>query len=534
MARLGIDFGTTNTVVVLSDRGHYPVVPHKVSTAAGDVIEEVFPSLIWFDAAAGEWRFGLEADRRARREPEKPTAFRVSSLKRRLARFADGQTLDLGGVRVRVEELLTRFLGALRESVLRSGHVPGAGGNGDSERLECVISWPANSNGAQRHVTRRAFRNAGFEVVGSVSEPAASAVEYADRVVRGNRAQARKLRSAVAIFDLGGGTFDTSLVKIEGGRFHVVASSGIEQLGGDDFDAALLQLFLQALRLREEELGAFTRLGLLRHARMEKEGISRDPDRGFLELVPADYGLKTPRPARPVRIAVDAYYEAIRPMVLRAAGVMESVLASEAARKEDLDPERIGAIYLAGGSSRLPLVPYVLRKRFPTTRIVLSDKPFTSVAMGAAIVADERAKVSDIFARHFGVIRLKDSGRREYFAPIFQPGTRLPGRAEPPIEVEVDYEPQHNIGWLQYLECSEVGANGLPQGDVRRWTEVLFPYDPAIPPEEPLGPADVVPAEHLGTTRVVERYSCDSDGVITVSMERRADGRARTFEISRD
>ncbi len=70
MARLGIDFGTTNTVVVLSDRGHFPVVPHRVSTAAGEIIEEVFPSVVWLDSRKGEWRFGLEADRRARREPE--------------------------------------------------------------------------------------------------------------------------------------------------------------------------------------------------------------------------------------------------------------------------------------------------------------------------------------------------------------------------------------------------------------------------------------------------------------------------------
>lgn len=533
MARLGIDFGTTNTVVVLSDRGHYPVVPHKVSTAAGEVIEEVFPSLIWFDAATGEWRFGLEADRRSRREPEKPSAFRISSLKRQLAAFTDGQTLDFGGHKIGVEELLTRFLSALRESILRSGFL-GSGASSRSEKLECVISWPANSNGAQRHVTRRAFRNAGFDVIGSVSEPAASAVEYADRVVRGNRTQARTLRSAVAIFDLGGGTFDTSLVKIEGPRFHVLASSGIERLGGDDFDAVLLGMFLNALGIREEELSAFTRLALLRHARMEKEGISRDPDRGFLELVPADYGLRVPRAGRPVRITVDAYYEALRPMILRAAKVMENVLSGNEARKEGLDPERIEAIYLAGGSSRLPLVPYVLRKRFPATRIVLSDKPFTSVAMGAAIVAADSAKVSDVISRHFGVIRLKDCGKREYFSPIFRPGTRLPGRDEPPIEVEVDYRPQHNIGRLQYYECSEVGQNDLPQGDVRRWTEILFPYDPAIPPEAPLRPADVVPAEHLGETRVIEHYYCDADGVITVKLERRADGRQRTFEISKD
>ena len=100
--------------------------------------------------------------------------------------------------------------------------------------------------------------------------------------------------------------------------------------------------------------------------------------------------------------------------------------------------------------------------------------------------------------------------------------------------MEVRYRPQHNIGWLQYLECSQVSGDDLPRGDVRRWSEILFPYDPKIPPEKPLAPADVAPAAHLGETKVLEHYYCDADGVITVKLEREADGRERTFEISKD
>ena len=389
MARLGIDFGTTNTVVVLSDRGHFPVVHHRVSTAAGEIIEEVFPSVVWLDSRKGEWRFGLEADRRARREPESPWTFRIGSFKRALSTFTEGQTLRLSdGVEVSLEDLVVKYLGGLRESLLRSGFFPA----GDLERLECVISWPANSNGAQRHVTRRAFQRAGFDVVGSINEPAASAVEYADRVVRGNRAEARDLRSAVAVFDLGGGTFDTSLVTIDGSRFHVVASSGIEQLAAMTSTPSSSPSSWTPCGSGPRSSGSFTRQALIRHARMgKKEGISRDPERGFLEITPADYGLKAARPGRPVRVLVDAYYEAIRPMIRRAVEVMEQVLHGEAARAEGLGPERVEAIYLAGGSSRLPLGPKLLSERFPGTRIVLSDKPFTSVAMAAGRRASGRA-----------------------------------------------------------------------------------------------------------------------------------------------
>jgi hypothetical protein len=99
--------------------------------------------------------------------------------------------------------------------------------------------------------------------------------------------------------------------------------------------------------------------------------------------------------------------------------------------------------------------------------------------------------------------------------------------------VAVNYRPQHNIGRLRYLECSRVGSDDLPLGDSRHWTEILFPYDPSIPPERPLTSAEVAPTDRLAGTSVVERYLCDSDGVITVKLERQADGRARTFEISR-
>lgn len=530
MAKLGIDFGTTNTVAVIADRGHYPIVLHRVSSAAGDVVEEVFPSVIWHESESGEWSFGLEAERRARRGTVRPGCAHIASLKRLLRGFADGQTARFGdGVTLPLEDVLVRFLGGLRESILRSGLTA------PEAPLECVISWPANSNGAQRHVTRRAFQTAGFRVIGSVNEPTASAVEYADRVARGNRTDARRLRSSVAVFDLGGGTFDTSLVTIDGGEFRVVASSGIEALGGDDFDEALLALFLEALGIERESLKPILESALLRHARAEKEGISRDPERGFLELVPLDYGLRVGRrPARPVRVRVERYYEVLRPLVDRAVEEMERVLSGEAARREGLSPEKVDAIYLAGGSSRLPLIPLLLRQAFPRTQVVFSDKPFSSVAMGAAIVAAERAKVSDIIARHFGVIRLRDCGRREFFSPIFRPGTRLPGREDPPLEVEVLYSPQHNIGHLQYLECGRLGQDDLPAGDVRRWSEVLFPYDPRIPLDAPLSLTAVAPAEDLAATSVAERYCCDSDGVITVKLERRADGRGRTFEISRD
>ena len=121
MARLGIDFGTTNTVVVLYDRGRYPVVPHSISTLAGEVVDEVFPSTIWVDRNRGEWLFGLEAERRARRSNPRDGSAYITSLKRELKYYAEGQSFPVGnGPPISMKELLVRFLKALRRSIIRS------------------------------------------------------------------------------------------------------------------------------------------------------------------------------------------------------------------------------------------------------------------------------------------------------------------------------------------------------------------------------------------------------------------------------
>ena len=100
--------------------------------------------------------------------------------------------------------------------------------------------------------------------------------------------------------------------------------------------------------------------------------------------------------------------------------------------------------------------------------------------------------------------------------------------------VETTYPPAHNIGRLRYLECLGVTADGLPAGGVRRWGTVAFPYDPRIPLEAPIRPEEVVETEAFSRTPVVERYTCDADGVITVELRRPADGQSRTLEIFQD
>ncbi len=525
MARLGIDLGTTNTVAVASDRGRYVVVPHVVETAVGHVIRESFPSLVACDTETGELSFGLQAERRLM-GPGAGRRYRgFRSLKRLLRGYFDGMRTgaDLRPGGYDLLALLTGYATALRESIEASQCFEAG------EPLEAVITWPANANGAQRHVTRRVFRSAGFTVVDALNEPTAAAIEFADRLAKGSRSRARRLSSWVAVFDLGGGTFDASLVRIDGAQFAVANAGGIEELGGDDFDAALARMFCERARIDWGALAPYQRELLLRHACQQKESISGGLV-DALSLAPADLGL----PGSACSVPVAAYFAEIRPHVERAVERLWAVVAGAFERGVGVDPARLDAVYLVGGSSRLPLVSRLIAERFPYSRLIASDKPFTSTAMGAAIRSSEAIEVREVFSRHFGVIRLADNGTREYFAPIFSAGMPLPARGAPPVREVVEYTPRHNIGHLRYLECAERDESGRPRSGIREWSDVFFPYDPGLSPGAPLGKTMIGERSDLGGDLIRETYECGSDGVIHVTVTRCRDGQSSSYELFRE
>jgi len=522
MARLGIDLGTTNTVVVCADRGRYPLVPQVVDTAIGRVVRETFPSLIVFDMLTREYRFGAEAER-ALVEPcagDRYIPFR--SFKRFLRDYTDGGkfALNLWDGGLDISDALGQFACAVYSSVRRSAMFP------QGEPLEVVLTWPANANGAQRHITRKCFKDAGFQIVSTLNEPSAAAIELADRLVHGDRAKARKVRAAAAVFDLGGGTFDASVVKIDGQDYTVVASAGIERLGGDDFDEALARLFAEKLAVEFDGLSHFQQTLLLMHSCREKERLSLGTVRQ-LTLDPEEIGLSGELCRIPTAVYEKRLAELLQPAIEKLAEVIG---------QSGLDPARgnadtLDAIYLVGGSSRLPLAARLVTRRFPGIRVLTTDKPFSATAMGAAIHGAESVHVSEVFSRHFGVIRLAHHGSREVFAPIFAAGIRLPERNGPCATSVVSYTPRHNVGHLRFMECTAVDETGYPSEGLRLWSEVLFPYDPSLPLNARISPSDIAERDDLRNT-IVETYSCDADGIITVTMSR-DECQARTFEIFR-
>jgi len=520
MARIGIDFGTTNTVVVASDRGRYPVVPHAADTAIGRIVRDVFPSLVAWDSERQALLFGPDAERHASRGDGDGV---IRSLKRLLRDWVGGGRV---ATHVRADgfdtlELLTGFAGALRSSLEASGLFP------EDELFETVVTWPANANGAQRWATRTAFRQAGFDVVGTLSEPAAAAIEYANRFTQGDRPAARRVHATILVFDFGGGTFDASLVRIDGTEFTVLDTAGVEALGGDDLDDVLARLFAKRMKVPFDELSPLQRELLTQHARRQKESIAAGGVRS-LTVVPGDVGIK----ARPCTVSVTNYFKRLDTVVAPAIDAVDRLLGGSTATGAGVTPETLDAVYLVGGSSRLPLVAKLLAARFPGLRQVVTDKPFTATAMGAAIHATDTVTMHDILSRHFGVIRLADDGQREVFDPIFPAGMQLPPRGTAPVEHRVEYSPRHNIGHLRYLECATVDDTGRPALGVRPWSDVLFPYDPAIPVEQRVTASDVRDRDDLRATAISETYACDGDGVISVRVTR-PDGQSRSFEIFR-
>jgi hypothetical protein len=124
----------------------------------------------------------------------------------------------------------------------------------------------------------------------------------------------------------------------------------------------------------------------------------------------------------------------------------------------------------------------------------------------------------------------------ETFDRIFPAGTAIPRKGEPPLERVAWYHPRHNIGHLRFLECTDLSGDADAAGDVRAWSDILFPYDPAVPlaATAALAETPIVATDRFAGEVVCEKYCCDADGVITVELHRPARGDTRTHEIFRD
>lgn len=510
--RLGIDFGTTRTVVACADRGNYPVVAFEGE--GGDTLDW-FPSII---AARGdELRYGLEAATVA----DDPAWTLVRSFKRLLGEetMTPETTVDVAGVRRRVSDVVTGFLVALRHAVLERSNLPSAARKRAGATVQAFVATPANSLGAQRFMTIEAFRAAGFDVIGMLNEPSAAGFEYTHR----HRATLSAKREHVVVYDLGGGTFDASLVRMSGGDHEVVTTGGLARLGGDDFDDVLVECALAAAKKTRADLDARGLALLTEACRDAKERLTPNAKRVTIESADLDA----------VTVDVAAYYDACAPLVERTIDAMRPVMGQlEAGAGDELSS--IAGIYVVGGASALPIVGRALRERFGR-RVHRSPYPSAATAVGLAIATDDdataRYRLADKFSRHFGVFREERSGQVISFDPIFTRDTALPGAGGDRVTVRRTYRAAHNVGHYRFVECSGLDERGTPQGRISRVADVRFPFSGAARATERL---DAVPVERAEPgAEVCEEYSLDANGLVALTITDRASGFKASYELGR-
>jgi molecular chaperone DnaK len=501
--RVGIDFGTTHTVVAVVDRGNYPVASFEGIDA--------WPSVIAANDA-GDLRFGLDAAALGR----EPGWAVLRSFKRLLNNAGPRTMVDLAGRSYRLADLFVGFLAQLKRDLQERSNVDLSPG----ERIQAAISVPANASSAQRFLTLDAFALAGFDVVALLNEPSAAGFEYAHRY----RSTITAKREYVLIYDLGGGTFDASLLKMTGRLNEVVTSEGIQRLGGDDFDEAILQLVCTCAKL--PRLDAAARELLLEECAARKEAVGPNTRRFLVDLDAVG--------EPPFSCPVDDVYAVCAPLVDKTAAVLSRVLADAAGDK--VDWSEVAGIYVVGGAGSFPLVARKLRtvldEKFGEKRVKRSPHPFAATAIGLAVFLDKEAgfALSDRLSRHFGVFREAQAGEDVSFDPIVCKGMQLPAEGQPPLVVTRRYRAAHNIGHFRFVECSRL-RDGHPDGDLTPYDPVFFPFDPDLHDAADLGRRPVDRRDD--GPDVEERYVVTPGGAVEVTLTTRPDRLTRTFRLTR-
>jgi molecular chaperone DnaK len=350
---LGIDLGTTQSAVGAVESG-FPIL---LADADG---RRITPSAVWF-GADGAVEVGRKALRRRTVEPGRV----VTSVKRLMGRrhgeerefcvpmerAADGGVKVLGRSPEEVSAEILKELKRIAETRL------------EREASKAVITVPAYFNDAQRAATKRAGELAGLEVLRILSEPTAAALAYGlDKLGE---------RSRVAVYDLGGGTFDLSVLEMQDGVFQVLATRGDTRLGGDDLDLALAR----GLAPDFDTLDAAAKVRLLDEAERVKRALSERESETF--RAPFYDG------SRSLETAVTrAQLETLaKPLVARTLTCCRQALSDAGTGVAELD-----AVVLVGGSTRIPAVRRAVAELFGREPD-LSQHPDEAVALGATIQA---------------------------------------------------------------------------------------------------------------------------------------------------
>lgn len=488
MRAVGIDLGTTNSEVAIVDNGQARVLPGE----DGDLI---LPSCVGF-SDTGKLLVGREALRQYAAAPERT----VKSIKRWMG-TDHKTTLGAGGATSEetreylpheISAIILRALKQRAENALRE------------PVTQAVITVPAYFTDAQRQATKTAGEIAGFEVLQIINEPTAAALAYDLRSVDTER---------VLVYDLGGGTFDVSVVEITGDVTEVLASHGNNRLGGDDFDR-LLQLHLASIFRKEHNMDvpddAVTHARLLRAAEQLKIDMS---SHAFATVREAFLGSKGKTALHlEAEVARADFEQLIRPLLQETLQAIDRALADA-----NLEADEIDRIILVGGSTRIPLVQQMIEQHLgqtPTDGI----QPDLCVALGAALQAgvlvgeSVDAILVDVIPHSLGIA-----------AAVNTPVGIMPGYFSVII-------PRNSV---VPVSRSEVYSTLL---DDQEAVEIeVFQGENAIAEENvPLGSFKVenLPLKPAGSIQVEVHFDFDLNGILTVTTTEKGKGQQGTLVVS--